>query len=156
MTHGQIFKLRTRPTYQCCSVTDNEREICCKGGRDFNRPVWYLKAPSLSIYTQRRRSRRKSTCSRSKDPIHSKIISKHCFIASAICTDNRWNFKRNCYTSLRSFSPQRPEAWTQRENLLDHCSWNTALTDYPPTKSSKPTNFWFRKKSGEQVVKAIT
>lgn len=142
MTHDKIFKSGAGTAYQCCTGIDQGIQGSCKDCKGTGIPIRYLQASSLSVCARGRGEWERGSDSGSKDRLYSQIIPEPDSSASSICKGHWGNFKRDCYTGPRSFSPQGSGAWIKRENPSERFTWNIALTDCQRKRLSKLISFW--------------
>lgn len=141
MTHGQVFKQRTCTANQC-SPHAYQKVRYYHASRHCNGiSIWYLQAPSVSIYSRSSKDWYPFPDTRIKSCIHYQAGSDSYSNATPIFRAIRTAHGGDRDKGPRNIFTQRPSAWQKARKNQNRSSLNIVLIAYRPKSSLWHMNF---------------
>jgi hypothetical protein len=141
MTHGQVLKQRKSAANQCGPHTYQRVRYYGTSRQCHASSIWYLQAPSVSIYSRSSKNWYPHPDTRIKSCVHHQAGSQSNSDTATIFRTIGTVLRRDCCTGPGNIFVQRPSAWQKAGKNQNRSSLNIVLIAYRPKSSLWSMNF---------------
>ena len=149
MSHDAILKHRQNPPAECCIPLAGTRLHLGRSGRSLDPTVWLVAQTGLPLSSGSAGNRCASLGRLTRYPNHDQNTRRCCEPASVVCTNQRYDDRRDSGAGHRQFSRQAASPWLIAIGEVMKLSWNLLLIVCMPLNWSKSLPFWFRTENAE-------
>ena len=143
MSHDAILKHRQNLPAECRIRLAGEGLYLSRSSRNIGPTVWFITPTSLPIPSGCSGNRCASLGRFTRYPNHDQNTRRCCEPASVVCTNQRYDDRRDSGAGHRQFSRQAAPPWLIAPGEVMILSWNMLLIVCKPPSWSKHLPFWF-------------
>ena len=149
MSHDTIFKHRQNPPAECRIPLAGTGLHIGRSCRSIDPTVWLVTPTGLPLSSGSSGNRCASLGRFTLYPNHDQNTRRCCEPASVVCTNQRYDDRRDSGAGHRQFSRQAAPPWLIAIGEVMKLSWNLLLIVCMPLNWSKSLPFWFRTGNAE-------
>jgi hypothetical protein len=149
MSHDAILKHRQNPPAECRIQLAGTGLHLGRSCRSLDPTVWIVSPTGLPISSGSAGNRCASLGRFTLYPDHDQNTRGCRESTSVVCSNQRYDYRRDCSASYRQFSRQITPPWLIAIGEVMKLSWNMILTVCRPLNWNKSLPFWFRIRNAE-------
>ena len=143
MSHDAILKHRQNPPAECRIPLAGTGLHIGQSCRSIDPTVWLVSQTGLPISSRSSGNRCASLGRFTLYPNHDQNTRRCCKSTSVVCTNQRYDDRRDSGAGYRQFSRQAAPPWLIAPGEVMILSWNMLLIVCKPPSWSKSLPFWF-------------